>query len=119
VWELKFLLVSATNVWFSSNPALVTPPPSPGKVVRRKVKRGHFDTEEGQTSRGDAREGWIKMISQREVTMAHSLHLHEDAQRDEVRSGFQPLYFLGGDGAQRGRKGGVSSSLGFWVFLAD
>ena len=40
-------------------------------------------------------------------------------QRDEVRSGFQPLYFLGGDGAQRGQKGGVSSSLGFWVFLAD
>ena len=88
----------------SAASALVTPPPSPGKVVRRKVKRGHFDTEEGQTSRGDAREGWIKMIAQREVTMAHSLHLHEDAQRDEVRSGFQP-YFLGGDGARGAGRG--------------
>lgn len=90
VWELKFPLASATNRARSSYPAVVTPPPPPGKVVGRTVKRGHFDTEGGQTSRGGALVGAIKMISPRSVMIAHSFHLCEHARRDEGTGGLQP-----------------------------
>ena len=95
VCELKFPLISATNVGFSSYPALVTSPPPPGKVVGRKAKRGHFDTEGGQTSHGSALEGVIKMISPRAVMMAHSFHLRKDVQREDGTERLQAIA-LGG-----------------------
>ena len=94
-WELKSPLASATNVGFSSYPALVTSPPPPGKVVGRKAKRGHFDTEGGQTSHGSALGGVIKMISPRAVLMAHSFHLRKDVQREDGTERLQAIA-LGG-----------------------